>query len=89
MSNHDRAVVHSECKKYGFSSKSHGWVGGWCLGAHPIASKLSVSGCCMGRFLMRATGWRVGLAGCGWAQWGGSLPGKATMRGSGYKPQTE
>jgi hypothetical protein len=24
MSNHDRAVVHSEAKKYGFSSKSHG-----------------------------------------------------------------
>ena len=24
LSNHDRAVVHSECKKYGFTSKSHG-----------------------------------------------------------------
>ena len=24
LSNHDRAVVHAECKKYGFSSKSHG-----------------------------------------------------------------
>jgi len=24
LSNHDRAVVHSECKKYGFVSKSHG-----------------------------------------------------------------
>ena len=24
LSNHDRAVVHGECKKYGFSSKSHG-----------------------------------------------------------------
>lgn len=24
LSNHDRAVVHSECKKYGFSSKSYG-----------------------------------------------------------------
>ncbi|KAK9814740.1 hypothetical protein WJX72_010718 [[Myrmecia] bisecta] len=24
LSNHDRAVVHNECKKYGFASKSHG-----------------------------------------------------------------
>ncbi|EFN52009.1 hypothetical protein CHLNCDRAFT_139551 [Chlorella variabilis] len=24
LSNHDRAVVHAECKKYGFTSKSHG-----------------------------------------------------------------
>lgn len=27
LSNHDRAVVHAECKKYGFRSKSSGWVG--------------------------------------------------------------
>ena len=24
LSNHDRAVVHAECRKYGFRSKSHG-----------------------------------------------------------------
>eukprot|EP00958_Prasinococcus_capsulatus_P018677 scaffold2203_cov202-Prasinococcus_capsulatus_cf.AAC.1 len=24
LSNHDRAVVHSECKRYGFTSKSYG-----------------------------------------------------------------
>jgi hypothetical protein len=24
LSNHDRAVVHAECRKYGFKSKSHG-----------------------------------------------------------------
>jgi hypothetical protein len=24
LSNHDRAVVHAECKKYGLTSKSHG-----------------------------------------------------------------
>ena len=26
LSNHDRAVVHAECRKYGFTSKSHGYV---------------------------------------------------------------
>ncbi len=24
LNNHDRAIVHAECKKYGFSSKSYG-----------------------------------------------------------------
>lgn len=28
LDNHDRAVVHSECKKFGFSSKSHGYAAG-------------------------------------------------------------
>ena len=26
LSNHDRAVVHAECRKYGFTSKSYGKV---------------------------------------------------------------
>lgn len=24
LNNHDRAIVHAECKKYGFTSKSYG-----------------------------------------------------------------
>lgn len=28
LNNHDRAIVHSECRKYGFTSRSYGYVGG-------------------------------------------------------------
>jgi ATP-dependent RNA helicase DHX36 len=24
LSNHDRAVIHDQCRKFGFTSKSHG-----------------------------------------------------------------
>ena len=37
LNNHDRAVVHSECKKYGFSSRSHGYAVLHAVCSHLVA----------------------------------------------------
>lgn len=42
LSNHDRAVVHAECKKYGFTSKSFGCVPSSGFDREPGLRELSI-----------------------------------------------